>query len=159
MCDCFVCTYVCVPLCAWCQRKWEKASDPPGLEFGMVVTHHEGSSPGPLQLQCVPISAQPPVLTILIGVLFPSCTCILPRCRHVCISVVSVFSFHIPSFLLCSVRLLRQGFFFFLLATWMSVHCFWELLVRRKQFPRNPIVRESSLLLCLAPSVACSVYI
>lgn len=81
----------------------------------------------------------------------------LSACLH--LSVVSVFSFHIPSFLLCSVRLLRLGFFFFLLASWMSIHCFWELLVRMRQYPRNPVVRESSLLLCLAPSVGCLVYI
>lgn len=59
---CFAYTYVCVPPCAWRQKKWEKASDwTEVLEFRTVVSHLEGaeSQAQVLWEQCV-LRREPP---------------------------------------------------------------------------------------------------
>lgn len=120
MCDCCAYTCMCVPLCAWCQKKGEKAFDPLELECCVAVSRHEGDS-CPAQVlwrssvcSCCPASSQPLRLTVSLGVLF--LTFILPVgtspffCDFFLFFPYPCFSYSFISAQFCQIP--RLGFFF-----------------------------------------------
>lgn len=75
MYQCFICMYVCAPLCAWCQQRPERISGPMEVELQAIYMPREYKKPNlnALQEKCMPFLQ--PLIILWNHVFFcPSCS-------------------------------------------------------------------------------------